>query len=142
AAFNTTLAVYKNGLLGQNLACSKTLTSAALSLTCTVNNTNSTSYTAQLWVTTPKVGQIMLYTKSFGYAPALFGNNGLLIALLIVMVLGIIFAAINPAIAVILGAAGFIASGALALFVLGTSAAGFLIVFAAIIVFSIIRHGE
>ncbi|MEM3416332.1 MAG: hypothetical protein QW719_03275, partial [Candidatus Micrarchaeaceae archaeon] len=140
AAFNTTLAVYKNGLLAQSVACEKNLVSAALSLSCTVNDTNTTAYTAQLWVMTPKIGQIMLYTKNLGYAPTPFGNNGLIIALIIVMAFGLIFAAINPAISVILGTAGFIASGVLGLFVLGAAATGFLIVFAAIVVFSIIRR--
>ena len=141
AAFNVSLQVVKNSLISNDTACYKSLDAAALTLTCTLNDTNSTVYAARFWVTTPQYGQLTLDTFSFGTQPALFGSLGAVIALLVVMGFALAFIGLNPSITIILSAIGFIISGLAGLFVLGLAGLGFLLVFIAIIIYALSKGG-
>ncbi len=114
-------------------SCNKNVSAPSMVLTCTANNTNSTQY---LWVLTYKgIPNIVLDQGSLGKSATLFGQDGYLFTLIIILGLTLLGATISPQMVVIFGAIGMLLSSYIALINNTSIGLGFLIAFAAIIVY-------
>jgi hypothetical protein len=140
ASLTANLTVWQDAIYQNTQVCSHSVSSASLNLVCTVPNTNNHTFIWQLSLSTP-YGTQVLQNGNFGQTQSLFGNLGIIIAILIVAAMGLIFISVNPGVAVVLAIVGMIISGALAFITLNVDAAGFLIVFGAIIVFALRSRG-
>jgi hypothetical protein len=134
---NATLLVYKNNPIFNNVVCNKTVMSQAITLTCTANQTNNTFYTWQLWINSPEKYEIQ--TGSFGTQPSLFGSWGIVLALALVLIMALVAVTLSPTAGVILATIGVVISGILTFVNLSSTTIGFLIGFAAILVFVLRR---
>ena len=81
-----------------------------------------------------------LENGNFGQRGAMFGSLGVLIALLVVGLFGMVFIFINPTVSIITSVIGMIVCGLLSLITLNVVSMGFLIVFGAITVFAMTRR--
>ena len=122
------------------LNCTQSLNAASFNLACTAHQVNNHTYVWQLIYHAPYGSQI-LKNGNLGTNPPLFGNLGILVAIIIVAAMGLVFISVNPGVAIILAVAGMIISGLLALITLNVDAMGFLIVFLAIVVFALRGRG-
>jgi hypothetical protein len=142
ASLTANLTIWKTLPLQNAVNCTQTLSASSFNLACTAPHVNNHTYTWQLVLTTPYGNQILQNGNiGTGTTGGIFGNIGILIAIMLVAAMGLVFISVNPGVAIILAVAGMIMSGLLALITLNVDAMGFLIVFCAIVVFALRGRG-
>lgn len=134
------LALYINQSRYNNdsTACLKNLTSASGSLSCTVGNTNTTSYLADFNVGTA-YGYYTVWQRVFGKLSAPFADIGMFIWLIGLIVVVCLFVFVNPALGIIGLVAWTVICGWLGFVVVTTLFIGAAIGAAAMVIFTLYR---
>ena len=139
-SYNTSL-VLRNSTSGilNTTVCTKSIVTASGSLSCTAPHTNNTQYYYTFSVYIPKYGWYGLAQGSFGTKPLAYGEDGVLLALLIVIGAALLFITKNPTWAIIMFSLAFTVINFIGLINMGVSI-GFMWVGAAILIYIINRR--
>jgi hypothetical protein len=139
-SYNTSL-VLRNSTSGilNTTVCTKSIVTASGSLSCTAPHTNNTQYYYTFSVYIPKYGWYGLAQGAFGTKPLAYGEDGVLLALLIVIGAALLFITKNPTWAIIMFSLAFTVINFIGLINMGVSI-GFMWVGAAILIYIINRR--
>ena len=140
-SYNTSLLLQNNtvGILN-NTVCQKYLVTGSGSLSCTASHINNTQYSYFFRVFLGSFGWHTLASGTYGRGVSPYGNDGVWLALMVIVALSFLFLTKNPTITIILFDAGFTIVNFIGLINAGTMSIGFMWVASAFIIYILNRR--
>ena len=140
-SYNTSLLLQNNtaGILN-NTVCQKYLVTGSGSLSCTASHINNTQYSYFFRVFLGSFGWHTLASGTYGRGVSPYGNDGVWLAMMVIIAMSFLFLTKNPTVTIILFDVGFTIVNFIGLINAGTMSIGFMWVASAFIIYILNRR--